>query len=153
VPSHALPNNQKSQKLGTAVPAVARPCHQLPGQPPNTSKLARPCLTQALKNLIFPSSSIILQQQHLSSLKPLSKNSITTKTFKPSYLPQIYTKSQNFFTQTIPYITPNIIHQSKTTFIHPHQNSPKTLFPNLTPTNSSPTYTIQPINLTNTPTP
>ena len=74
----------------------------------------------------FLSSPFILQHKHLSSLKQPSKTSIT---IKPSYLPQIFTKSQNFFTQTIPYITPNIIHQSKTTFIHPNHNSPKVLYP------------------------
>ena len=46
-----------------------------------------------------------------------------------TYLPQMFTKSQNFFTQTIPYITPNIIHQSKTSFIHPNHNSRKVLYP------------------------
>ena len=114
---------------GRAIQSLADHKHQKLG-------MARACSGTAVhdphptKTLFFPSSSIILQQPHLSnfSLKPPQP-----PTFKPSYLPQIYTKSQNFFTQTIPYITLNIIHQSKTTFIHPHQNSPKILFPiNLT---------------------
>ena len=50
-------------------------------------------------SFFFLSSPFILQHKHLSSIKQPFKTSIT---IKPSYLPQIFTKSQNFFTQTIP---------------------------------------------------
>jgi len=103
---------QKTRTLARPVPVVARSC---------------PTSTPHIPNF-FPSFSFILQHKHLSPLKPLSKTSITTnlQTFiSPSNLHQI----TNFLTQTIPNIIPNIIHQSKTTFIHPNQNSSKFLYP------------------------
>jgi len=76
---------------GRAIQSLADPKHQKLG-------MARACSGTAVhdphptKTLFFPSFSIILQQQHLSSLKPLSKTSITTnlQTFiPPSNLLQI----------------------------------------------------------------
>ena len=92
--------SQNACKLARPVPAVARPCLTMPCKPQNSSKLARPVPVVARSCTTpnphipqkFSSSSFILHHTHLSSLKPLSKTSITKnlQTFiSPSNLHQI----------------------------------------------------------------
>jgi len=91
-----------------------------------------PCLWwHGLARLLGPhlpkknsSSSFILQHKHLSSLKLLSKTSIT-KNLQTFISPSILHQNTKFLH---PIISKHN-HQSKTTFIHPNHKSTKFVYP------------------------